>query len=76
MGDTEGDETWALLSRDSRPGGRDRKALKGMLGQSLGLRPVTDRLGMREQCLGRAGSVGSQMGHTEAEEAGRQDSWI
>lgn len=47
-----------------------------MLGQSLGLRPVTDRLGMREQCLGRASSVGSQMGHTEAEEAGRQDSWI
>lgn len=48
MGDTEGDETWALLSRDSRPGGRDRKAFKGVLGQSLGLRPVTESLGMRE----------------------------
>lgn len=48
VGDTEGDKTWALLSRDSRSGGRDRKAFKGVLGQSLGLRPVTDRLGMRE----------------------------
>lgn len=36
VGVIEGDETCALLSRDSRPGGGDRKAFKECWGRALG----------------------------------------
>lgn len=51
----EGDETWALLSRDSRPGGEARRAFGGVLGQRLGLRPATDGPGVG---MGRWGGRG------------------
>lgn len=51
----EGDETWALLSRDSRPGGEARRAFRGALGQRLGLRPATDGPGVG---VGRWGGAG------------------
>lgn len=70
---------WALLTRAYEPGGETRTASKECW-DSVGLRPVTDRLGIGEgtrrilevceEFLDGAGV------HTEAEEEGRQGRWI